>query len=87
MAGDLTSVAAGLRCQVVQLTEGVDFTAVGEAWSARMGLAPTGAALVRPDGHILAIAASDGADAIQSMAAALSAYLAPPMATALTGAA
>ena len=86
-AGDLTSVAAGLRCPVVQLTEGVDFTAVGEAWSARIGLAPTGAALVRPDGHILAIAASDGADAIQSMAAALSAYLAPPMVTALTGAA
>ncbi len=85
MAGDLTAVAKGLKAPLIQKTEGADFHVPGEAWSARMGLEPQGAVLVRPDGHILAITSSGGAEGVQHLAAALSTYLATPVAAALTG--
>ena len=86
-AGSLAAPVAGPRAPVVQRTEGVDFVAAGEPWAARMGLAPNGAVLVRPDGHILAVAPSANGDEIARMAAALSAYLAAPVDSTLSGAA
>ena len=52
--------------------EGRDFHLADGAWSAKIGLAPDGAALVRPDGHILFLA-RDGSQA-QALFAALDAY-------------
>jgi hypothetical protein len=83
----MTPLYGGLRAPLVQWTEGADFAVAGEAWSARMGLEPQGAVLVRPDGHILTIMSRGDADDARQMPAILSAYLATPVASALTGAA
>jgi hypothetical protein len=40
------------------LVEGTDFTAKSGDWAAAMGLSASGALLVRPDGHLLAVEAS-----------------------------
>jgi hypothetical protein len=53
-----TALAEGSDVPVVVLTEGTDFTAKSDGWAAAMGLSASGALLVRPDGHLLAVAAS-----------------------------
>ena len=66
---------APLACKV----EGADFSVPGTPWSERMGLAATGAVLVRPDGHILAIALTDDAADISRLGQALAGCLHPQL--------
>ena len=60
------------------LTEGVDFSTNVGSWATEMGLKEDGAVLVRPDGHILYVAASTTAAVAHDVASVLSAYLAWP---------
>jgi hypothetical protein len=55
--------------------QGVDFACATD-FAAAMGLGPEGAILVRPDGHILALASSAGADSMRQLVDALGNYLA-----------
>ena len=55
--------------------QGVDFACTAD-FAAAMGLGPDGAILVRPDGHILALASSAGAKAERQLVDALANYLA-----------
>jgi 2-polyprenyl-6-methoxyphenol hydroxylase-like FAD-dependent oxidoreductase len=48
-------IANACRAPIAILTEGADFEAAHGSWSAHMGLEPTGALLVRPDGHLLGV--------------------------------
>ena len=56
--------------------EARDFSVSGQSWFERMGLSPSGALMVRPDGHILAIAHSDAAADREAIRQALNVYLA-----------
>ncbi len=55
--------------------QGVDFGCKTD-FAAAMGLGPDGAVLVRPDGHILALAAAAGADSTRQLRDALTNFLA-----------
>jgi hypothetical protein len=61
---------------VTHRTEGRDFTVQQGSWAERLGLTPSGIVLVRPDGHILAIAPAVNPGALDQVSSALSAYLA-----------
>lgn len=71
-------VPATLRLQ------GVDFACASNPAQA-MGLGPEGAILVRPDGHILALATSASADSSRQLVDALTRYLAIPAIPAALG--
>ena len=55
---DWTALAKGSDVPLTILVEGTDFTAKSGDWAAAMGLSASGALLVRPDGHLLAVEAS-----------------------------
>ncbi len=64
--------ATGLTVPLKVLIEGRDFGAT-KGWASHMGLSPSGALLVRPDGHILSVLPSDAETA--GALAAMEAYL------------
>jgi hypothetical protein len=51
-------LAKGSDVPVTVLVEGTDFSAKTGGWATAMSLSASGALLVRPDGHLLAVAAS-----------------------------
>lgn len=75
----ITGPAAGAGPHVARpltrLTEGRDFSLPEGGWTERMGLAPAGAVLVRPDRHILHVAQRLDDTAQGAMAAAIEALL------------
>ena len=80
-AGDVSALLRGSSAPVTLRVEGRDFALADGALTERMGLAPGGAVLVRPDGHILAIAAAAAVTpaGLVELSGALSAYLATPL--------
>ena len=52
-----------------------DFSVDGQSWAERMDLGAHGAVIVRPDGHILALAKGDAPSDLQSASQAMSAFL------------
>ena len=72
LSTDLSDLAAPLTI----LREGVDFSARDGSWATRMGLTENGGVLVRPDGHILSVAALMADVAFHDVRRVLSAYLA-----------
>jgi 2-polyprenyl-6-methoxyphenol hydroxylase-like FAD-dependent oxidoreductase len=75
----------GASAPVTRRVEGRDFEAPGGGWATDLGLAPSGAVLVRPDGHVLAIAADAGK--APTLVEALTALLRTPARPILAGAA
>jgi hypothetical protein len=52
-----------------------DFSVDGQSWAERMDLGAPGAVIVRPDGHILALAKGDAPSDLHSASQAMSAFL------------
>jgi 2-polyprenyl-6-methoxyphenol hydroxylase-like FAD-dependent oxidoreductase len=78
-AGDLSDLSRQTRAPLAILTAGTDFTLPAGAWAERFGLTDRSAVLVRPDGHILAVAAEATPAALSALVTALSSYLATPL--------
>ncbi len=78
-AGDLSERLRSARVPLTLLTAGTDFHLPSGAWEARFGLPATGAVLVRPDGHILAVTAEPPPAAAVLFETAMSSYLATPL--------
>lgn len=78
-AVSLAPVPLALRQQGVEFDGPSDF-------AREMALAPQGALLVRPDGHILAAAPDAGTGAVTQLFAQLASYMAPPLSSAIPGA-
>lgn len=78
-AGDLSALSRQTRAPLAILTAGTDFTLPAGAWAERFGLTDRSAVLVRPDGHILAVAAEATPAALNALVTALSSYLATPL--------
>jgi 2-polyprenyl-6-methoxyphenol hydroxylase-like FAD-dependent oxidoreductase len=57
------AISKSFAAPIKNLVEGTDFEAATGCWSARMGLEPDGALLVRPDGHLLGVYRTAAAEA------------------------
>jgi hypothetical protein len=78
-AGDLSVLSTRTTAPLAIRTDGTDFSLQDGSWAERLGLTPHAAVLVRPDGHILAVAPEVSPAALIQLGSALSSYLATPL--------
>jgi 2-polyprenyl-6-methoxyphenol hydroxylase-like FAD-dependent oxidoreductase len=78
-AGDLSALSRRTAAPLAILADGRDFALSTGAWAERLGLTSRAVVLVRPDGHILAVAAEATPAALIQIETTLSSYLATPV--------